>query len=546
MGPEPERPAVDLVETLLVPLWRSRGWIALMAVLGLAAGIFHAAIQPNSYDSIGKLLARPGAREEGSAEARVVGSGRVEILSGREAVSNELHLLSNPKVYEKVVRRVGAERILAPYDPRSAGGGYGAATSALHAFQAAWFRLLAGGRSAGGHAPDGCEGCVAAATQVLMRSLFLRSETGSSVISIVCTTSSPRLSADLVDAFIAEAVAHHQEVFASDSSLAFLEEQVAAAMAARARADEQLSDFRVQCGFYDAEAQRGHLLTDLHTLRAQLDEDLARLATLTALESLLQEEIAKEDERQRVPVERTVLMNPARTRIEQRIFDLRIELLGLQGKRDRTTAQLEAERASLEQQLAKAQEELERTQEFLDPGTMLQDLPNPRYARLRERLDVAHEERIALQSGSRKREERLAQAQRSLVELERCGPTLNLLETEARQASQRLDQFLEAREQVGLMDLLDSVNLINLRPLQYATLPFQKSGPRRGRSVLLGLALGLMGGFGLALVRPSLDRRLRGPADVRRLLRAPVLGVLPELRLPVERVPRARPPGVRR
>ena len=48
----------------------------------------------------------------------------------------------------------------------------------------------------------------------------------------------------------------------------------------------------------------------------------------------------------------------------------------------------------------------------------------------------------------------------------------------------------------------------------------------------MGLLLGLAVGGGLALLRPSLDRRLRSPADVRRHLRAPVLGVLPQLRIP--------------
>lgn len=523
---DPPRESIDLVETLVIPLWRSRLWIVAAVLFGIALGAFQAATQPNTYDSTGKLLVRAGAREEGTAETRVGSTLRSDILTGREAVMNELHLLSNPRVYEAVVRRVGPDRILAPYDPTAQGGSYGAATRALHKFQIAWFRLLAG--RSGDSSAIGEEARVAAATLALQRALHLRAEPGSSVLTITCTTTSPRLSAQLVDAFIAEALVHHQVVFASDSSLAFLDEQVSAAEALRSKAEERLAEYRVQCGIFDADIQRSQLLADKQTLEGQLNEEYARIAGLEAMQAVVEGELVKEGERWLVPVERALMPNPAYSRLQQRIFDLRLDLVDLEGSRDRTAQQVESERSKLQQQILTAEIELAQTPEFLDPGMAIVEQPNPRYVRLRERLDSIEEELIALRSSSSKRSQRLAQVEKSLVELEQCTPLLGNLENEARQSNLRLEGFLSARLQVGVLDKLDEMNLINLRPLQSATVAATKSGPRRGRSVMLGGMLGIAAGLGLALLRPGLDRRLRSPEDVRRFLGNPVLGVVPE------------------
>ena len=522
---EPPGEAVDLAEALFVPLWRSKYLIILAALVGMGVGAFQAAIQSNTYDATGKLLVRAGAREEGTAEARVSPTSGGGFLSAREAVSNELHLLTNPKVFEGVARRVGPERVLAPYDPAAQGPAESPALRAMHDFQAWWFRVRGSSGTSTG-APRGLE----AATQTLMRSIRLHAEYGSNVITVTCTTHSPQLSVDLVNAFIAEALVHHQEVFSSDSSIAFLDEQVMDARVARSRAEAELSDYRVMCGFFDAEAQRGHLLEDLHTLQMLLNEDLARLATLASLEETLQGEVSREAARREVSVERAPRPNPTYDRLQQRIFELRFELLDVERAQDLTPARIATERERILQQLAKAEEELQGAPEFLDAGTSIVEQDNPRYERLRERLDTTTADLVALRSGTAKREQRLAEVEELLAELERCGPTLSMLETEARQTNLQLDQFLAARLQVGVLDMLDNVNLINLLPLQYAKGLPEKTGPRRGRSVILGALLGVATGFGLALVRPRLDRRLRSPEDVRRLLGNVALAVIPETR----------------
>ncbi len=501
-------------------------------------GAFLGAIKPNTYDSVGKLLTRAGAREQGSAESRVVGGERSDSMSAREAIQNELHLLSNPIVYENVARKVGPARIFSAYDPANGHGEKDLATGWMHRFQSWWFARTASESDNLGHPPDHCAACVARAAQSLRTAIEPHAEPGSNVITVICTTNSAELSADIVDAFIAEALVHHQAVFSSDVSLSFLDEQVQAAVADAKQSDEALSEYRVSCGFYDAEVQRGHLLTEVNTLETDLANDNARLAALEAEEKVVRSELEKEAPTTRLTTHGAVLPNPERSLINQRLVRLRDDLLALDGRRDLTAQQLEAERTTLNEQVKVAKAELESEPEFLEPGVSTQETPNPRYTRLREQLDRNREEDVSLRSSSSKRVERLTHLRERLVTLERCGPALRVLETAAKQNKARLDSFLVARERVGTLDLLDSEKMINLRPLQAATFPLAKSGPKRGRLVMIGGMLGLACGIGLGFLRQSLDRRVRTTEDVGRVLGTPVLGVVPDLR---RKGPRARP-----
>jgi hypothetical protein len=68
----------------------------------------------------------------------------------------------------------------------------------------------------------------------------------------------------------------------------------------------------------------------------------------------------------------------------------------------------------------------------------------------------------------------------------------------------------------------------NLRRISEASLPLEKDGPRRSKSILIGLFLGLFGAAGLAVLLEVLNRRLRRPVEVERLLGVRVLAAMPE------------------
>ncbi|WP_247828501.1 polysaccharide biosynthesis tyrosine autokinase [Arthrobacter antioxidans] len=65
---------------------------------------------------------------------------------------------------------------------------------------------------------------------------------------------------------------------------------------------------------------------------------------------------------------------------------------------------------------------------------------------------------------------------------------------------------------------------VNLTVITPATAPSQPSAPNTWLNLALGLLVGLGLGFGAALLRTTLDTRVRGEADLRRVSDAPLLG----------------------
>lgn len=527
---EDRQPAIDPVETLVVPMWRFRYWVVLATILGAGVGFVLSAIQPNTYDSMGKLLVRSGTREEGTTESRVVDSGRSGIQSSRETVSNELHLLANPAVFEKVARDLGPARILAPYDPgRMDEEDSSLLVRGLHRFQSWWFTRQDSVSEGMQHPVDDCPRCTVIAAQALADGLHIQAEPGSSVISVDYTANSADLAAAVVDAFMKDALVHHQAVFTTESSLSFLNEQLTAALAAASKADDALSQQRIQCGFYDVGAQRKHILDDIHGIDTQLTADAARLVELAALSEFFTDMLSKEDPNQKQVVERTLVPNPEHSWLKQRLHELEASRIDLDARKDKTAEQIATEKATIDQQIKTADQDLAKQQEFLDPGKFTQEVPNPRYVHLRDRLDEVKEESTSLHRGAEKRQERLTQLRTEIVKLEQCAPALNVLESDAEQCRQRAAQFLAAREKVGVVNQLDRMNMINLRLVQSANVPLRKSGPRRGRLLLIGGLLGLGFGTVLAFARHHLGRRLRSPADVERVLGSNLIAVVPEV-----------------
>ncbi|WP_062318487.1 polysaccharide biosynthesis tyrosine autokinase [Demequina maris] len=73
----------------------------------------------------------------------------------------------------------------------------------------------------------------------------------------------------------------------------------------------------------------------------------------------------------------------------------------------------------------------------------------------------------------------------------------------------------------------ETQSVVGLQTLDSAVLPGAPSSPNVKLAVALGLLVGLALGVGYALIKATLDRRLRKPEDVEREFDIPVLGALP-------------------
>lgn len=65
---------------------------------------------------------------------------------------------------------------------------------------------------------------------------------------------------------------------------------------------------------------------------------------------------------------------------------------------------------------------------------------------------------------------------------------------------------------------------VKLSVIKPATPPISPSAPNTKLNLLIGIVLGLCSGLGIALLRTTLDTKIRGEADLRRVTTAPLLG----------------------
>jgi len=104
----------------------------------------------------------------------------------------------------------------------------------------------------------------------------------------------------------------------------------------------------------------------------------------------------------------------------------------------------------------------------------------------------------------------------------------NFLKREAETNRQLFDALLqklkESQVQAGM-----SAN--NIRIVDPAEVPKKPVRPRVLLNLALGIALGLMSGVGLAFFQEYMDKTVKTPDDVERLLRLPALGLLPKFSL---------------
>ena len=122
------------------------------------------------------------------------------------------------------------------------------------------------------------------------------------------------------------------------------------------------------------------------------------------------------------------------------------------------------------------------------------------------------------------------------------SPFINITvpDSDARRAQAVANAFVTVLPQV-LQQLDQPIGPNEIEVLTNASYPTTQSSPRPSRNLLIGFALGIVLGGGAALVRESLDRRLKDSDDVENATGMTVLGVVP-YELPREPIPAATHP----
>tara|TARA_R110002072_G_scaffold302503_1_gene485968 strand:+ start:13952 stop:16213 length:2262 start_codon:yes stop_codon:yes gene_type:complete len=495
------------VPYVVASVWRFRLLVVLAAGVGLAFGLFGALISPNQYRSVGKLRVLLGIRESITPESAISGTdSTARKMPVREAILNELQVLSAPELFDKVVAKVGADKVLAPYKPpsaRNSGGPWHVRT--FHALQSWWFQ------SAGGAIPSGLGvDRDTLASLVLQRAVRIYPEAGTNVISIAYESHSPELARIVVEASRAAAQEIHREVFNAMTSLGPIDEVMKRDEGLARSAENALREFRAANGIYDFESQRNGLLQYLGQLDQQIDtinleavREKARHSQLTTLKNNVSPDR---------PVRSARAPNPLSALLVGDLQQLRQRQLNLEGeKRNLSNGEFESRQASLAKLIKEKETQLEQELAPLQPDERKE--ANPRFESLVESLDECAvlleglEKQLVAQQAARKK------VASRLAEFDSFSPALLQLEQDAQQKRAKADRLAEGVASMQSMQQLDS----NVKVMHDATFEPFKVGPERGKRVFMGGLFGGAIGAMLALLLAFRNPRVSGRQDLQML-----------------------------
>jgi uncharacterized protein involved in exopolysaccharide biosynthesis len=516
-----------IVDGIVLPLVRARRTVGVCLAVAVAVAFAIAAIEPNEYVSTGKMLVRFGEREQTTAENVMDPRPAGAPHSAREDLETEVHLFSNPEMFVRVARDVGPGEILRPYDPTKMDDAKTPALKRqLHRLQAWIFGTLLAAKHEDCPGADECDECLVRATETLRRRTQIFPEPRSNVISIAHVANDPGVAQRINQVVLERALDRHLEVYSTDPSFEFLRTRTEEAQTAAQDADRALALYRQECNVYDLESQRSELLSQIAALERETAVEALRLSELKARQTFLSESLGRQVPNERRVVDRAPIPNPERGWMQERINQMRIERADLLSKYPEGSPIVRAR----DQMIQEMQRELSELPALIDVGEALQDVANPAFDRLRARLEQVSEDIRGLEVLERNRSERLVELRARISTIQECEPQLARLTREQETRTQSATQLAAALERARSLQATDHLQYANVRLIQPATKPWDKSGPNRAQILGIGAAIGLAFGTALALVRKALERTLRRPEQVEGILGLPVVGIIPEVR----------------
>jgi uncharacterized protein involved in exopolysaccharide biosynthesis len=522
---EPERDSgqADLGQMLrrvLLPAWP---WMLACVLLGALGGIIIGLLQPNSFASNAKLFLRIGAREQLTSESLFESDERQR--APPPTMADELQLLSDAAIFERVAREIGPRELLAAADPaRDDGPTTPGPVRLLHELQG----YLAQRLSALQSEPELDE--LRAATKALREHSSVSNEPRSSVILLSSTSSTPERARTIVQSLANAFIQRHREQYSIQALLERSRAQLEEARLGRDKAAAAYVEQVSQSGIAVLETQVPRLETELSSLEAEVfaahvrREEIGR--TRASLTKRLQGLPAE------IEVQRPAVMIPN----EDYETQLALKRLLLAQKQELVIQERPSEERSrrekeLENQIVKVDERLKATPKVALQGSDMQQ--NLGHAAMEARIvDVELEdEALLVKLGLLEARVEAKRARWSELQKKLLTATMLRKDLSATRDAQdsRYAQLLGRFSVLQGLENIDSSTEANLSVLEAPTLELDKIGPRRGSLFLKGLLFGIVGAFVLAFLRAQFERRLCYPESFEHARGVPVLGVVPRL-----------------
>jgi len=464
-----------------------------------------------------------GARERLSSEALVDLDESQH--NAPPTLVDELQMLDDVGIYERVARALGPSTILQPADPAHDDDALTpAAVRLLHRLQGQLFAQLNSSTSV-----DGAEE-LRKATKFLRDSTSVLPEPGSSVILVSNTSTSPELARKIVQALDDAFIERHRAQYSLQALLSASRAQLELGKTSRDEAAAAYVELVSKSGIAALETQVPHLETELSALENELFEAKVRREEIARMRAALTDRLAG------IPTEiesqRPAVMIPNEDYETQ--LALKRQLLGQKQEmlvKERPGEERKRKELEFDNQITKLDAKLAVTPKAVLQGAEMQE--NLGHSAMEARIVDLEVEDDALPVKLGLLESRLATKRESLSEIQKQLLSATMLRKDlgaARDAEE--SRYAHMVDRLAVLETLEKAEAEegpNLRVLQAPTLEPEKIGPKRGVLVLAGLLGGLVAAVALVLLRQYLERRLRHPETFELACGVPVLALVPQL-----------------
>lgn len=506
-----EEPGGMPLRRLLAAAFRGRYLLFGATMFGLLVGAFLGITTPNTYVSEGKFVF-----QSVGAERETVGPGTASQTSQESIATGASYVLETNDLLQRVVDRLGAGRILQPYQPGTEADS--GAKGLFFSIQREWNATKETDRT-----PE-------AAMKQLKRSISLDRPRGTDVLIARYAANDAKLAQEVLATWMDEAVKWHIEKYENVKAYEAAQKAYEESRKARDAASKALAEFLLKKAkvsqFEEEKARLEKAEVDASTAREKERQELAvKKSELAGLDRAL--DVDKTISTTIASREKIDTTSTLRTQLESDLAKATGQLIDLeispQKDRQAEKAQLDRKIAAIKEQIAKLMKEAAEAPEIESSR------PNPEYTRKQERRGELRTQINELETRLQYADEyasKTREQQAKLLELEPEYLRLRDAKLAADEAVERSDLTWKLAQQKRA---LGAGAFSTLKDIQRASLPLEKEGPNRGKLVLGAVMVGLFFGFGVILLRSLPDTVVRTREDLEQIEGLAVIGVIPKL-----------------
>lgn len=508
------------IDNVLRSVARRKFFFVGVTLLGMIATLAAFVLMEKKYESEARLFVQLGRSSVG-LDPTATTSGTISVMDSRETeIRSIVDLVGSRGVAEEVVKRVGAEKILASkYDfiqmPSLPSNLLGSDSDEVDELAIQY---------ADGRTTEEQKAFEQAVKKFSNDMLSVKSEKKTSVVTIYCKANSPVLAKTLADTVLTVSQELHLKISYVAESSPFFEEEFSSKSSDLEQLEQSREEFLNQRNVLSIQSERSLTQSVLDRLSNKVIDTESELVALTEELKTLRNELANTDEM--VFQENSGKEILSRSGADQRLIELKGELANLQSKYKSDhylVAQMKSRISEVESEVAKRGQT--RTENLKQR--------NPTFEALKLTISQKEASLVAKKRLLEHLKEQLQDENSKLVDLNRDQRSMEEMDRKIDIARAAVFDFAEKRRQSQVLAKLNEQKISNIEVASAGSYVTKHIFPKAS----LILPLGLMGSLSMAtflsVLRDRQKTNTTSTIEVERNVGVPVLVTLPRVRATV-------------